>query len=80
MTIELVRTLLAWCTVINFGILLLWFVIFALAHDWMYRLHGKWFSISLNNFDAIHYAGMAIFKIGIILFNLVPYLVLRSLV
>lgn len=80
MTIELVRTLLAWCTVINFGILLLWFVIFALAHDWMYRLHGRWFSISLNNFDAIHYAGMAIFKIGIILFNLVPYLVLRSLV
>lgn len=80
MTIELVRTLLAWCTVINFGILLLWFVIFALAHDWMYRLHGKWFSISLNNFDAVHYAGMAIFKIGIILFNLVPYLVLRSLV
>jgi hypothetical protein len=26
--------------------------------------------------DAIHYAGMAIYKIGIILFNLVPYVAL----
>ena len=55
-------------------------MIFTLAHSWMYRLHGRWFNISLNNFDAIHYAGMAIFKIGIILFNLVPYLILRAIV
>jgi hypothetical protein len=27
----------------------------------------------VEQFDAIHYAAMAIYKIGIILFNLVPY-------
>ena len=27
-------------------------------------------------FDALHYAGMSVYKIGIILFNLVPFLAL----
>ena len=80
MTIELILDFLAWCTVINFGILLIWILFFALAHDWIYRLHGKWFNISLQNFDSIHYASMAVYKLGIILFNLVPYIVLRCLV
>ncbi len=80
MTIELIRNVLAWCTVINYGLLLVWFFFFVIAHDWIYRLHGRWFNISLQNFDSIHYASMAVFKLGIILFNLVPYLVLRCVV
>jgi len=75
-TIEATRNFLLWCTVINYGVLLVWFLLFALAHDWIQRLHGKWFRLSSDQFDALHYAGMAIFKIGIILFNLVPLVVL----
>jgi hypothetical protein len=30
-----------------------------------------------DRFDAIHYAGIAFFKILIMVFNLVPYLALR---
>ncbi len=77
MTVELARATLAWCTVINLGLLIWWFSFFSLAHDWTYRFHGKWFKMTVEQFDAIHYAGMAIFKIGIILLNLVPYLALR---
>jgi len=40
-------------------------------------VHSKWFNLSVDKFDAIHYSGMALFKIGIFLFNLVPYLALR---
>jgi hypothetical protein len=80
MTAELIRTVLAWSTVINYGVLLVWFFFFVLAHDWMYRLHGRWFNIPLQNFDAIHYVSMAVFKLWIIMFNLVPYLVLRCLI
>jgi hypothetical protein len=43
----------------------------------MYRFHSKWFKISVEKFDDIHYSGMAFFKIAIFLFNLVPYLALR---
>jgi hypothetical protein len=42
----------------------------------MYRLHARWFRLPAEQFDAIHYAAMAIYKIGIILFNLVPYVAL----
>lgn len=77
MTIELIRHVVGWCAVINYGILLLWFVLYMLARDWIYQLHGRWFNISHQQFDAIHYSGMAIYKIGIFLLNLVPYIVLR---
>ena len=79
MSIEITRTFLLWCTIINYGILLVWFLFFVLARDWMHRLHGRWFRLSGEQFDALHYAGMAVFKIGIILFNLVPCIVLCSI-
>jgi hypothetical protein len=58
-------------------ILLLWFFVFALAHDWIRHFHGRWFRLSDERFDALHYVGMSIYKIGILLFNLVPLLVLQ---
>jgi hypothetical protein len=76
MSIEMVRDVFFWCAVINYGALMLWFLAFKLAHDWMYRLHGRWFRLPVEQFDTIHYAGMGIYKIGIILFNLVPYVAL----
>jgi hypothetical protein len=77
MTLEIVRSTLAWCAVINIILLLWWFLFFKLAHDWMYRFHSKWFNLSVDRFDAIHYAGMAAYKMGIWLFNLAPYFALR---
>jgi hypothetical protein len=79
MNIELTRNFLLWCTVINYGILLMWFLVFTLAHDWMRRLHGRWFRLSDEQFDAFHYVGMSIYKIGILLLNLVPFLVLSAI-
>jgi len=77
MTLEIIRDALAWCTVINWGLLLLWLIFFIGAHDWMYRVHSKWFNIPVEKFDAIHYSGMAIFKTAVVMLNLVPYLALR---
>ena len=77
MTIEVIRDVFAWCAVMNIGLLVWWFLLFTLAHDWMYRYHSKWFNLSVETFDTIHYAGMAVFKIGTLLFSLIPYLALR---
>jgi hypothetical protein len=79
MTIEVTRMFLLWCTLADYGILLVWFLAFVFARDWLERLHGKWFRLSHEQFDAIHYAAMSIFKIGILLFNLVPFVVLSLL-
>ena len=76
MTIDLARDVLLWCFIINIGILLWWFLFFSLAHDWVYQFHGKWFKLSVEKFDTIHYAAMAFYKICIFVFNIVPYLAL----
>jgi hypothetical protein len=77
MTLEVIRSTLAWCTVINYGLLIFWFLFFKFAHDWTYRIHNKFYNISIDNFDTINYSGLAFFKILIFTFNLVPYLALR---
>ena len=77
MTLEVIRDVLAWCTLINLGVLVFWALYLMLARDWLYRVHGKWFKLSIEQFDALHYGGLGLFKIGWILFNLVPYLALR---
>ena len=76
MSIEVTRNLLLWSTIINWGILLVWWLFVSVAHDWIQGIYGRWFRLSRDQFDAIHYAVMGIFKIGIILFNLVPYVAL----
>jgi hypothetical protein len=77
MNAEILKRMLAWCTVINFAILIIWFAFFMLAHDWMRDVPGRWFRVSSEQFDFAELLTMSIYKIGIILFNLVPYLALR---
>lgn len=71
-----------WCrfllssVLINYIILMIWFLAIIFARDWIKQVHGKWFNLSDETFDAIHYGAMAIYKIGILLFNLVPLIAL----
>ena len=69
---DTIKALLLYSLAINYAILMIWFAAFSLAHDWMYRLHRRWFRLSPETFDALHYAGMAFYKIGIIMFNIAP--------
>jgi len=71
-----IKELLLYSLAFNYAILMLWFGVFSLAHDWIYRLHSRWFSLSAETFDALHYAGMAIYKIGIIMLNIAPLIAL----
>ncbi len=77
MTVDILRGVLGWCTVINMGMLIWWVLFLTFAHDFVYRMHSKWFKISMETFDTIHYAGIAFFKIAILVFNVIPYFALR---
>jgi len=77
MTLEIIRDVLGWCTLINIGLLLWWALFILFAHDFVHRMHGRWFRLSVEEFDAIHYKGIMFFKLGVFFFNLVPYLALR---
>ena len=76
MALNEIKDFLLWCAGLNYAVLLIWFLFFVFAHDWMYAIHGRWFKLSTETFDAIHYSGMAVYKIGILLFNLVPLVAL----
>jgi hypothetical protein len=58
---------------------MLWFLLLVFAHDWIFHLHRVWFKLTNEQFNVIHYAGMGIYKIGILLFNLVPLIALSVL-
>lgn len=76
MTINEIREILLWCLGLNYAILFIWFGVFVFAHDFIYRMHSRWFKLSAETFDAANYIGIAIYKIGIMLLNLVPLLAL----
>ena len=54
MTLIDLRAFLGWGAVINYALLLFWFAFFTQGHDFLYRLHGRWFSLGPERFDAIH--------------------------
>lgn len=77
MNIEIAKSFFLWCTIINYGVLLLWSGVFLFAHDWHYRLTTRWFrKLSVEQYDNVIFVGIAFFKISIILFSLVPYVAL----
>jgi len=59
------------------GVLLFWFAFFLFARDWVRGVHGKWFNISPDRFDEIHYMMMGFYELTIFVVLLGPYLALR---
>lgn len=77
MTVELRKGILAWSAVLNIGILLWWFLLIAFAGDWVYKMHRKFYRLQRAQFDAIHDAGIAFYKLCLFTFFIVPYLTIR---
>lgn len=75
-TVHEIKHVLLWCLGLNSVILLIWVGIFVFAHAWIYRMHGRWFKLSVETFDALHYAGITAYEIGLLLLNLVPLVAL----
>lgn len=76
MTIETLRVILLFCAVVNYALITFWFALFTLGHDFIYKLHSRWFKLTIEKFDALNYAGMMIYKIAILLFNVAPCIAL----
>jgi len=71
--------LLGWCSLIYLSILVLISILSLFARKWLYSLHSKWFALSEEHFNSINYALLGWFKLMLIMFFLVPYLVLRGI-
>jgi len=76
MDIQTLTTFFMWCTILNIALLVLSSLICLCAGDWMYGVHGKWFSISRETFNVAIYSFLGLYKIFILVFSLIPYIAL----
>ena len=76
MDIQTLTAFFMWCTILNFALLLLSSLMCICAGDWTYRMHNKLFSISRETFNVAIYSFIALYKLLVIVFNLIPYIAL----
>jgi len=76
MDLQTLTTFFMWCTIINGGLFILWGAFCAFAPDLVYRTQNKWFPMSRETFRVVIYSFLGLFKIFLLIFNVVPYVVL----
>lgn len=76
MDVETLRTFFMWCTIINIALMTLSFILLTALSDFVYRIHGKWFPMPRETFNVVLYSSLGIYKIAIIVFNIVPFVAL----
>ena len=77
MTINELATFLGWASIINVCLLFLYVIAVAFFQDRLKQLHAKLLGVSKEVLPSIYMKYFAQYKILIIFFNLVPYIVLR---
>ena len=76
MDINMLCVFFKWCTIINFGLLILMFLMLASAGELIYRIHSKWFPMPKETFNVVIYSFLGVYKIVFFIFVLVPYIAL----
>ena len=76
MDIQAITAFFMWCTIINGTLLVLWSTMFMLAPDLVYRIQNYFFPIPRETFNVVFYAFLGLFKIILLVFNVVPYVAL----
>jgi len=77
MSVSQLQQVFLWCTVINYCLLILWWVILRLPQKWIYNLSCGPLQVSEAQFDSYNLTGIIIYKLSIVMLFLVPYIALR---
>ncbi|MBC8269825.1 MAG: hypothetical protein H8E36_13840 [Rhodospirillaceae bacterium] len=76
MNINALTAFFKWCTIINVGLFFLSAIMILTAADFIYSVHGALFNIPREALDIILYGFLGLYKIFILVFNLVPFIAL----
>jgi len=77
MSIEVLQTFLGWNLVIHAGLLLLVFLMLTLGRNLMIKWHQSMFALTKDQLLRVYFNFMAAYKILVMIFLLVPYVVIR---
>lgn len=72
------QSFFGYMTAINLGLLIFSAIFITAFGDWAVKLHRSLFKLEEQEIRKSYFNYLALYKIGIILFNLVPYLALCS--
>lgn len=75
--LEAVAKILLRCWVIGFLMMLFSLVVFMLTGEVIYQVHGKIFGLSPHELDLIMYCGLALFKVFVLIFFLLPWVSIK---
>ncbi|NQU58634.1 MAG: hypothetical protein HQ513_15510 [Rhodospirillales bacterium] len=76
MDIQTLTAFFKWCTIINGALLVFSIALFILLPDFIFAIHGGWFPMPRETFNAIIYASIGMYKVLFLIFNLAPYVAL----
>ncbi len=76
MDIQTLTTFFMWCTILNVALLLFSSLMCVCAGDWVYQIHHKLFSVPREAFNVAIFSFIALYKLLVIVFNLIPYIAL----
>ncbi|MGK0297404.1 MAG: hypothetical protein ACI9XC_001007 [Gammaproteobacteria bacterium] len=76
MNVDQLTELFKWMAIINIGLLLLSTVLIMLLKNYICKIHAKLFGIDEDKIPIVVYGYLGIYKIMIIVLNIVPYIAL----
>ena len=79
MNIEQLIEFFKWMTIINIGLLLISTFAVMTMKSLMVKIHSKLFGVTETQISAVVYAYLGMFKVLIIVFNIVPYIALMMI-
>jgi hypothetical protein len=65
------------CIFLGFALLLIWFILILVGGNVAFEIHSKLFDITRHDFDLMHYWGMGLTKIFIMVFFVIPFIAIR---
>lgn len=74
MNLDQLTELFKWMTLINIGLFVFSAVLSMALKKIVSKMHGKLFGIEENKVSVVVYGYFGIYKIAIIIFNIVPYI------
>ena len=79
MNMQTLQAFLGWNIVIHAALILILFLLFVFGKRWVLQIHKNFFPLSTDQFQAAYFYFLAGYKILLMVFILVPYLVIRFL-
>ena len=77
MTVEEITRFFAWFTVLNYGLMLISWLIFISIKETAIRFHGATMGIGRDDLLRLYFQYFSIYKALTLTFGLIPYLVIR---